>query len=166
MAKSEGREVREAFDGPAIEHDELIAFILERNADDTRAASVSGVSRQKIGDFIESTGMNSQALSWCRTILKKLPKDDGRNKAMDIIRSLKKALPMIEAHVAGANTPDMFDEDEEAADEDDIASQVTAAFGEGEAVDPFEADFAEEQAAFEADLAKGTVVPFTGAEVA
>ena len=170
MAKGEGKEVRLAFDGPDLDHDELIGFILERNADDTRAASVSGISRQKIGEFIDGTGVNSQALSWMRTILKKLPKDNGQAKAMDVIRSLKTMLPMIEAHVAGQSTADMFDgeeDEDDAPEEEDIAAQVTAAFGEGEApVDPFEADFADEQAAFDADLAKSTVVPFVGAEVA
>jgi hypothetical protein len=106
---SEGHEVRLAFSGPDIEADALIDFISARNRDDRRAASISGESRAAIKEFLDETGMNSKALSWCRAIVKTLDKDDGQAKAMDVIRSLKKALPMIEQHVTGNTTADMFD---------------------------------------------------------
>jgi hypothetical protein len=109
MAKerTEGQLVRNALEGPSIEHDQVIDFCEARNREDSVRASSAGESRQKIGQFIEDTGMNSQALSWCRSILKKLDKDDGQNKAMDVIMSLEKALPMIKAHVAGQGQADM-----------------------------------------------------------
>jgi hypothetical protein len=115
MAKSEGKTVREAFDGPDIEHDELIAHMAARNIEDSERASSAGESRQKIGAFLDETGMNSRAYSWIRSILKQKT----REKQMDIIRSLKASLPMVEAHVAGQTTPDMFDDPVTPADDDE-----------------------------------------------
>ncbi len=106
----EGTEVRRAHDGPDIDHDEMIDFSTARNREDRERASSAGESRQKIGGFLEKTGMNSQAFSWCRSILKKLDKNEGQAKAMDIISSLRKALPMVEAHVRGQGTAEMFPE--------------------------------------------------------
>lgn len=97
MAQSEGSDVRRAFDGPDIEHDALIGFIEARNREDGERASSAGESRQLIGEFLEDTNMNAKALSTCRTILKQKTTD----KAMDIVRSLKVALPMLEAHLGG-----------------------------------------------------------------
>lgn len=115
---NEGAEVRRAYDGPDIEHDKLLDFIEARNREDHQRSSSAGESRQKIGEFIESTGMNSQALSWCRTIVKKLNKSDGQTKAMDVIASLEKALPMVKAHVTGQGTLEMqFEEPPEDAPE-------------------------------------------------
>lgn len=109
---TEGEETRRAFDGPDLEHDVLVDEIGARNREDRERASSAGESRQKIGMFLEKSGMNSQAFSWCRSILKKLDKSDGQNKAMDVIASLEKALPMVKAHVTGQGTADMFPEDE------------------------------------------------------
>jgi len=102
--KSEGEEVRVAFDGPSVDHDTLIDQIEARNSEDRVRSSSAGESRQKIGEFLADTNMNSQAFSWMRTILKK----PDQAKAMDIIRSLEAALPMVKAHVSGQSTPDMF----------------------------------------------------------
>ncbi len=107
MTKSEGAEVREAFDGPKVEHDALIDQIQERSAEEYSRASDAGESAAKVKEFLEETGLNSQAFSWLKSILKKLPKKDGQAKAMDVIRSLKTGLPMIEAHVAGQGTVEM-----------------------------------------------------------
>lgn len=107
---SEGKEVRQAFDGPDLEHDALIEQINSRSAEEYERGSDASESGAKIKEFLEETGMNSQAFTWCKSIMKKLPKKDGQAKAMDIIRSLKTALPMIESHVAGQSTPDMFPE--------------------------------------------------------
>lgn len=107
--KSEGEEVRVALDGPAIEHDELIGFIEARNREDHQRSSSAGESRNKIKEFLDETNMNSQALSWCRSIMKK----PDQAKAMDVIRSLEAALPMVKAHVSGQSTPDMFPDDEQ-----------------------------------------------------
>lgn len=101
--KSEGAAVRLAHSGPSIEHDPLIDFIEARNQEDKVRASSAGESRAKIGAFLAETEMNSQALSWCRSILKKAD----QAKAMDVIMSLKIALPMVEAHVRGQGTAEM-----------------------------------------------------------
>ena len=108
--KTEGEEVRQAFDGPDIDHDVLISNMAARNDEDAERASSAGESRSAIGAFLEETGMNSKAYSWCRQILKKKKQAD----QMAIIMSLETALPMIKAHVAGQSTADMFDEDPDA----------------------------------------------------
>lgn len=101
MTKSEGREVRQAFDGPDIEHDQLIGKIERWNGEDRQRASSAGETRSDIGLFIEQSGMNNKALAMCRTIMKEGGKDGGQAKAMDVIRSLETALPMIKAHIGG-----------------------------------------------------------------
>lgn len=120
MAKSEGKTVAVAFGGPDIEHDALIDFCEARNREDKDRASSAGESRQKIGAFLDETGMNSQALSWCRSILKKLDKNDGQAKAMDIIMSLEKALPMVKAHVSGQQDAMDFDAPEPAPEPEPV----------------------------------------------
>ena len=129
--KTDGEEIRAITSGPDIEHDALVGQIEARNREDASRSSSAGESRQRIGEFLEQTNMNSQAFSWCRTILKK----PDEAKQMDIIRSLETALPMIKAHVTGQGTPDMFnapaapsyqpdaefDDAPEPVDEDDLA---------------------------------------------
>ena len=117
MTKSEGQEVREAMDGPSLDHDALIDNMEARIAEEHARSSDSSESAAKVTEFLEDTGMNSQAFSWLKSILKKLPKKDGQHKAMDIIRSLKAGLPMIENHVAGQGTGEMQLEPDEAPDE-------------------------------------------------
>ncbi len=107
MAKSEGTEVRRAIDGPEIEHDQLIGKIDRWNGEDRARASSAAETRSEIGDFTEHTGINPKALSMLRTIKKAALKDGGQAKAMDIIRSLEKGLPMIKADVAGQQS-EMF----------------------------------------------------------
>ncbi|MGL6209130.1 MAG: hypothetical protein ACRC14_04790 [Paracoccaceae bacterium] len=102
--KTDGEEIRAITSGPDIEHDALIGQIEARNREDHSRASSAGESRQHIGEFLEQSNMNSQAFSWCRTILKK----PDEAKQMDIIRSLETALPMIKAHVTGQGTADLF----------------------------------------------------------
>ena len=126
MAKqTEGQEVRRAYDGPDLDHDKLIDQIEARSAEEYARGSDAAESGAKLKTFLEETGMNSQAFSWSKSILKKLPKKDGQAKAMDVIRSLKKALPMIEAHVAGQTTAEMFPEDEQRPDETKADDTVT-----------------------------------------
>lgn len=117
---NEGQDVRRVYDGPDIEHDALISEIEARSADEYARASDASESGAKLKEYLEETGMNSQAFSWCKIILKLLPKKDGQAKAMDRINSLKKALPMIEAHVAGQSTPDMFPEDEQPQEDSNV----------------------------------------------
>lgn len=160
----EGAEVRAAFDGPQVDHDELIDFALARNAEDRARASSAGESREKIGEFIEETGFNGKALSMLRAIMKKADQDE--NKAMDIIRSLEKGLAMVKAHIAGQ--PDLPGMDEEPVEpaapgkpsydpDADFAEVGVGAASEasegdddiGEEVDAFEAQLAEVAAAAE-----------------
>ena len=103
----EGAEVRKAFDGPTVDHDALIAQLEARIREEHARSSDASESASKVAEFIEDTGVNSQALSWMKSILKKLPKKDGQHKAMDIIRSIKVMLPMIEDHIGGQGTGEM-----------------------------------------------------------
>jgi len=146
MATTEGRSVNVAFTGPSIEHDKLIAFSATRNAEDRKRASSAGESRATIKEFLDETGMNGKALSWCRQILKIADKDDGQAKAMDVIMSLKKCLPMIESHVSGQGSM-AFDLDEPEHFESEVPTEIAdRMFVEG---DP---EIAEESAAFEKHL--------------
>jgi hypothetical protein len=107
--KSEGEEVRIAFDGPQIEHDDLISNIEARNREDATRASSAGESRAAIKEFLEDTNMNPKAFSWLRVILKANDKDQA--KAMDMIRSLEVGLKMVKAHVSGQQG-DLFGDDD------------------------------------------------------
>lgn len=131
-AKSEGAEVRHAFDGVKLDHDEFIGHIGARIQEEHERSSDGSESAAKVSAFIEKTGINSQAYSWMKTILKKLPKKDGQIKAMDVIRSIKAALPMIEAHVEGQTTAEMFPEEvpakKEAAPKKEAVSKTIAKF--------------------------------------
>jgi hypothetical protein len=104
-----GKEIRAAIDGPTVKHDDLIDQIAARSAEEHARRSDSSESAAKVKKFLEKTSLNSQAFSWLKSILKKLPKKDGQAKAMDIIRSLEVGLPMIKNHVGGQETPDMLD---------------------------------------------------------
>ena len=118
--------VRHIQEGPEIEHDRLIGFIEARNREDSERASDAGESRQLIGEFIESTGMNSKALAWCRQILKAKT----QAKQMDIIMSMEKALPMIRDHVSGQGTAEMELDDQAAPPDagDDFDRELSAGF--------------------------------------
>ena len=72
--KSEGQAVREAFDGPQTEHDELIDQMEARMREEHARGSDASESAAKVSAFIDKTGLNTQAFSWGKTILKKLPK--------------------------------------------------------------------------------------------
>ena len=111
MAQTEGQQVRVAMGGPDLDDDEFISFAVDRNREDRKRAESAGESRQKIGEFLDETGMNGKALAWSRQILKTNDKgDDGQAKAMDIILSLEKALPIVKAHVSGQQGSMNFDE--------------------------------------------------------
>jgi hypothetical protein len=105
--KSEGAVVVQAYKAPEVEHDELIDQILARSQEEYARQSDAGESGAKVTAFLEKTGLNSQAFSWGKSILKKQPKKDGQAKAMDIIRSLKAILPMLEAHIAGQGSGEL-----------------------------------------------------------
>lgn len=138
--KSEGAEVRAAFDGPDIDHDKLIDKATRFNDEDAERASSAGESRQAIGEFLEETNLNGKAFSWLRVILKQKKVD----KAMDIIRSLEAGLPMVKAHLGGQSTPDMFpdNDDEEPVEEPSLEDQLARFTPDEEPVEvPDEDDF-------------------------
>lgn len=121
MAKSEGKTVRVALSGPDIEHDQLIGKIDKWNGEDRERASSAAETRGEIGGFVENTGMNAKALSMLRTIKKAAARDGGQAKAMDIIMSLKKGLPFVEADITGQQAGLPFE------DQDTIASGLEPA---------------------------------------
>lgn len=98
-----------------VTHDDLIGEIGRMIHDEGVRASDAGESAAKTADFNERTGMNNQGLSWLKSIIKKLAKKDGERKAMDVVRTLKVGLPMIEDHIKGQQ-PDLPMEDPEAGD--------------------------------------------------
>jgi hypothetical protein len=90
---------------PALDHDEMIGHMETQNREDQSRGLIAKENREQVKEFLDATGMNGTAYSWCRTILKK----QDTQKAMDIILSLEAALPHVRAHVTGQQ-PDMFDE--------------------------------------------------------
>lgn len=155
MAKSEGTEVRHAMNGPDIEHDHLIGKIEKWNGEDRSRASTAAETRGEIGDFVEKTGINPKALSLLRTIAKTAKKDGGQAKAMDIIRSLEKGLPMLKLHVGGNQTempldgPEPVDPAPRGKPSYDPEADASA-FGVGPASDDAPVDFADDEIAGEA----------------
>ena len=150
---NEGAEVRQAFDGPKVEHDALINEIDRMSRGEYARASDASESAAKTKEFLDDTGLNGQALSWLKSIVKKMPKKDGQMKAMDVIRSLEVGLPMVKSHVAGQGSMEM---DLEGPDNEDQADDP-------QAVEPLDWDGDKETAEFEdaADDALGddTVTP-------
>lgn len=148
MAKSEGAEVRFAINGPDVDHDRLIAFASARNDEDAERASSAGESRQEIGAFLEDTGMNGKALSWLRAILKQKTTD----KAMDIIRSLKHGLPMVEQHLGGQQS-ELELEPSDAPDPVNITEDLPGPSYEPTFTPGGDADLDDESVAFDDHLA-------------
>lgn len=164
MAKSEGAEVRHAMNGPDIEHDQLVGKIEKWNGEDRSRASTAAETRGEIGDFVEKTGINPKALSLLRTIAKTAKKDGGQAKAMDIIRSIEKGLPMIKLHIGGNQAEMALDEPEPvdpaplgkpSYDPDADLSEIGVAPGEeGEVIGFSDDEIAQEAAEFEDHLAE------------
>jgi len=152
--KSEGEEIRIAFDGPTVEHDDLISNIEARNREDGERASYAGESRAMIKAFLDDTNMNPKAFSWLRAILKVNDKDQA--KAMDMIRSLEVGLAMVKAHVSGQQG-DLFPEDDDRDfDEPEPLNPVPDAVPDELRKPTYEADdtFADDQDAFDRQLAE------------
>lgn len=150
MAKEKpiGQKVREALDGPQVEHDALINQI-EARAKEQRARTMdAGESGAKVQHFLETTGLNSQAYSWLSSIFKKLDKKDGQHKAMDVITSLETGLPLLKNHVLGQGTDPMDLGEPDAAPVD----VVEAPADDAPAAD-LPADVADDTAGFEDALA-------------
>lgn len=161
--KSEGTEVRHAMNGPDIKHDQLINKIEKWNGEDRSRASTAAETRGEIGQFIETTGINPKALSTLRTIAKTAKKDGGQAKAMDIIRSLEKGLPMLKLHVGG-NQIEMSLSESEPVDPaplgkpsytpDAALHEIGVAPNEGEVLNFSDDEIAQESAAFDDHLAE------------
>lgn len=126
---SDGQDVRRAYDGPDIEHDMLLGKIGQHNHEDAERASSAAVTRQDIGAFVEQTGVNKTAYSWLRRIEK--IGDKSQDQAMDIIRSLKTCIPMLESHISGQSEMEFDggevadDQVDEAADDDGVEEGST-----------------------------------------
>lgn len=123
-----------------VSHDELIDQITARSKEEYARQSDAGESGAKVNEFLEKTGMNGQAFGWLKSIMKKLPKKDGASKALDIIRSLEKGLPMVKNHIEGqepslglGDPADYEDPEDEPEDEDD---GIGAEFEDGDDLDP------------------------------
>lgn len=101
----EGADVRRAYDGPDIEHDTLIGRAAQHNMEDSERASSAAETRADIGSFVDETGLNKKAYSVLRQIMKM--GDKSEDKAMDVIRSLEKGLPMVKSHIGGQTTTEM-----------------------------------------------------------
>jgi hypothetical protein len=150
--KSEGETVRIAFDGPELDHDKTIGEMEARNREDGERASSAGESRAAIKAFLDQSNMNPKAFSWLRMILKQNDKDQA--KAMDIIRSLEVALPMVKAHVSGQQG-DLFTEPMGSEADDEPLDPVSDVVPDELRKPSYSADddFADEQDAFDKQLA-------------
>lgn len=95
-----------------VDYDTLISDISDRNAEDSERAQSAGESRQKIKTFLDETGLHPKAYSFCRMVLKQKK----YATQSDILRSMKEAMPHVEAYVMG-NQADMFDNRSEAPEE-------------------------------------------------
>lgn len=108
--QTEGRAVREAYDGPEIDYDAFIAHHESQKAYEESSASKMGEARQERGGFLEDTGLSGKAVSAVRAGLK--IKDEAKQQAW--LRSMKALLPIAEDHITGNTTQDWV----EAAEED------------------------------------------------
>jgi hypothetical protein len=151
--KGEGETVRIAFDGPDLDHDKTIGEMEARNREDGKRASSAGESRAAIKAFLDDSNMNPKAFSWLRMILKQNDKDQA--KAMDIIRSLEVGLVMVKAHVSGQQG-DLFTEPMGSeADDFEPLDPVSDVVPDDLRKPSYstDADFADEQDAFDKQLA-------------
>ena len=127
-------------DEPSCNHDQLIDHINARAAEEYERRSDAAESGALVKEFTEETGLNKKAYGWLKAIMKELPKKNGQQRAMDIIRSLQFALPMIENHVVAQGTSEMgLGEPAEQADDESAEIEAEAAEFEG-AVDGLEGE--------------------------
>lgn len=88
-----------------IDKDEVLQAMQNFNNEDSERASDAGESRQRIGEFLEETGINNKAFSHCRMVLR-MKKDD---KRQDWLRSMRALMPLMEEQIASIGTRDAFD---------------------------------------------------------
>lgn len=113
-------------DDITVNQAQLLEHMFARIAEEVERSSDASESADKTDKFLEQTGLNSQAYSWGRSILKKLPKKNGALKAMDIILSLKVILPMLQDHVENLGGAQMdFDGPQDEAPQEVAASEET-----------------------------------------
>jgi hypothetical protein len=114
-----------------IDQDEVLQHMQNFNTEDSERASDAGESRQRIGTFLEKTGINNKAFATCRAVLR-MKKDD---KRQDWLRSMRALMPLMEQEIAKDGTKDAFDVPAAAKDlaadgfpdpdfEDDLAAQA------------------------------------------
>lgn len=115
-----------------IEHDQLIDNLLARLREEHARSSDASESAAKVKEFLEDTRLNAKAYGFLKQILKQLPKKDGQSKAMDVIRSLELALPMVRNHVEsqGNVEMDLGEPAEMVGDDLDEIEQESAEFDE------------------------------------
>ena len=145
-------DTEEAIEPIEVSYEKFISFATARNQEDAERASSAGESRQKIGEFLDETGVNSQALSWSRTILKKKK----YSQQMDIIRSMEELLPLVKAKVEGGQSAmDFSGSDEQRpvdpADESDLMGHNGGPDDEEPAADPEGPEDGDPELAEEAD---------------
>lgn len=147
MAKksNEGAKVRQAYDGPQVEYDEIMDKHQKWAAEEGDAASDAGTRRQQIGAFVEKTGLNNKAFSQFRAGMKQ-KKDESRQ---DWLRSMKILIPLAEQAIVGNGTPDMLEsglgdpadyEDPEDTPEEDEDDGIGAELEDGDDLDPADPD--------------------------
>lgn len=127
-----------------IDQEAVLQAMQDFNTEDSERASDAGESRQRIGEFLESTGINNKAFSHCRMVLR-MKKDD---KRQDWLRSMRALMPLMESQIAAIGTRDAFDVPQEAVD---LARQAEAAQEPQEAGNP---EIAQEAAEFDAAMAE------------
>lgn len=132
-----------------IDQEAVLQAMQDFNTEDSERASDAGESRQRIGEFLESTGINNKAFSHCRMVLR-MKKDD---KRQDWLRSMRALMPLMESQIAAIGTKDAFDVPQEAVD---LARQAEAqAAQEPQAVEEAgNPDIAQEAAEFDAAMAE------------
>jgi hypothetical protein len=120
-----------------LDADRVMRKMNQWNAEDSNRASSAAETRQDIGQFVEDTGYHKKAISDGRKLLKMA--EDDPDKLWDYLRTFEPLLNDLKEHVRSANTPDMFDQDEDAPEAVD-----------GDTVLPFNGEFDEETAEFDA----------------
>lgn len=88
-----------------IDKTEVLQKMQDFNTEDSERSSDAGESRQRIGEFLEKTGINNKAFSQCRMVLR-MKKDD---KRQDWLRSMRALMPLMEEQIASIGTRDAFD---------------------------------------------------------
>jgi hypothetical protein len=95
-----------------IDQDDVLDHMLAFNKEDSERASDAGESRQRIGEFLDKTGLNNKAFAFVRMVLR-VKKDE---KRQDILRSMRALMPILEQQIADSGTRDAFDVPAEARD--------------------------------------------------